>query len=366
LHSSPGHPEVSLNYGNLLQLEADYEPAIQVYQNALSKDPNHTLLLNGLGNAYCKTGQLEKAITPLKRATRINPNDAISWFNLANVYFQMQRIERAQKCLNRAKKIRPKKLNFFHLAGEIEEQLGHWATALETYQHALDIDPDNPTTLHKLGRCYMENHRLTDARRTLEHCLARSPHYPLAWYHLGNALRSLGQLDAASAAYRNCLQQDDQHVEARLNLALSELQQHQWQRGWRNYEVRWKLPRYQHPYDALPLPRWRGQSLAGCGIVLWGEQGVGDEILFVRVAQDLAQHAKKVVVLCNPRLQSLLQRSLPGITVIAKTATLDPVQAIPHIHFHSPLASVMHYLPAAAYLKPFSLRPNPHFTAQVP
>lgn len=366
LKLAPAHPEVSLNYGNLLQKLARYDQAILVYQNALAKDPGHTLLLNGLGNTYCKMGALEKALSPLKKATRANPNDAVSWFNLANAHFQLERVDRAQKCLNRAKKIRPKKLEFFHLAGEIEEQLGHWSIALETYTQALEIDPKNATTLHKLGRCYIENNLLPEAEKTLERCIGYSPQYPLALYHLGNARRRQGKLIEAREAYQACLAQVETHPDAELNLALCELQLGLWDTGWKHYECRWQLPRYANNQYPLALERWQGQPLSGKCIALWGEQGIGDEIMFVRVADALAQQAGKVIVYCNPRLQKLFQRSLPNVHIRPKVANTQDLHTPHNIDYHTPLASALQHLPPNSYLSPFRLKANPSIDPQLP
>jgi tetratricopeptide (TPR) repeat protein len=366
LKLSPAHPEVSLNYGNLLQKEARYEQAILVYQNALAIDPGHTLLLNGLGNTYCQIGAHEKALPPLKKATRANPNDAVSWFNLANVNFQLDRVDRAQKCLNRAKKIRPKKLEFFHLAGEIEEQLSHWSIALETYTQALDIDPNNPITLHKLGRCYIENDLLSEAEQTLERCLQIMPEYPLALYHLGNARRRLGKLQSARQAYQSCLAQSEDHPDAELNLALCELQLGHWQTGWQHYEARWKFPLYAKNRYPLALPQWAGQPLSGKSIALSGEQGIGDEIMLVRIANTLAHDAKKVVVYCNPRLENLFQRSLPNVAVQPKVDQAKDLRHPKGIDYHTPLASALQFLPPESYLTPFYLKSDPLFKLALP
>lgn len=363
---SPAHPEVSLNYANLLQQQAKYDQAIRIYQNALAKDSGHTLLLNGLGNTYCKMGALEKALPPLKKATRANPNDAISWFNLANAHFQLDRVDRAQKCLNRAKKIRPKKLQFFHLAGEIEEQLGHWSIALETYTQALEIDPNNATTLHKLGRCYIENDLLQAAEETLERCLRLSPEYPLALYHLGNARRRQGKLFAAREAYQACLAQSASHLDAEINLALCELQLGLWETGWRHYECRWQLPRYTGNQYPLSLDRWQGEPLTDKCIALWGEQGIGDEIMFVRVANALAEQARQVVVYCNPRLEKLFKRSLKKIVVRPKVLNAQDLFTPRDLDYHTPFASALQYLPPADYLKPFRLTSNPKRVPELP
>ena len=66
---------------------------------------------------------------------------------------------------------------------------------------------------------------------------------------------------------------------------------------------------------SYPQPRWNGESLAGRTILVHGEQGIGDEILFGSCLPDLIDRAGHCVVVCDPRLEPLFKRSFPQATV---------------------------------------------------
>jgi ADP-heptose:LPS heptosyltransferase len=79
--------------------------------------------------------------------------------------------------------------------------------------------------------------------------------------------------------------------------------------GWPAYEYRWKKSKL----DSVPVissrPKWR---LGDRGKVLvWGEQGIGDEIMFSSLIPDLHKACSQLIVKADKRLIPILRRSFP-------------------------------------------------------
>jgi hypothetical protein len=95
------------------------------------------------------------------------------------------------------------------------------------------------------------------------------------------------------------------YAEAHVNRALTRLHVGDWQRGWQEFEWRWRTA------DALPRglaqPWWRGEPLAGRTILLYAEQGLGDTIQFIRFAPIVKRRGGTVVVECQQPLVRLLE-----------------------------------------------------------
>ncbi len=68
--------------------------------------------------------------------------------------------------------------------------------------------------------------------------------------------------------------------------------------------------------DAYPYPRWSGEPLVDAVLLVHGEQGVGDEILFATCYEHLLDRAAHCVLICDPRLAPLFRRSFPEADVI--------------------------------------------------
>lgn len=120
--------------------------------------------------------------------------------------------------------------------------------------------------------------------------------------NLGMVLRGLGRLAEAEVALRQALAPDPSNVAVRHALGMTLLQLGRFNEGWPYYEARHQL----YPRPAAPFAEWRGEPLSGRRIVVIGEQGFGDQILFARFLPRLAAEGAEVSLFVSPGLRRLL------------------------------------------------------------
>ena len=120
-----------------------------------------------------------------------------------------------------------------------------------------------------------------------------------------------------------------------MNYALTCLQRGDFERGWNEYE--WRFRCREHPLLAQGIPPWDGSPLDGRRILLWAEQGLGDTIQFIRYAPAVARRGGRVVVAC-PRPLVRILTSCPGVAQVIPEGTeqLDcacqaPLMSLPRI-----------------------------------
>jgi ADP-heptose:LPS heptosyltransferase len=89
------------------------------------------------------------------------------------------------------------------------------------------------------------------------------------------------------------------------------------QRAWHEYEWRWKCARFKkRPVAAAAIaPTWEGTSLSGKTLLVYGEQGIGDEVMFASCLPELIEQSAKCIVACESRLVPLFRRSFPTALV---------------------------------------------------
>jgi len=237
-------------------------------------------------------------------------------------------------------------------------QAGRLSEAEQTYREILAHAPHHADSLHLLGMVAFQSGRLDDAAELIRKAIAQ--HQTGAAYHanLGNVLQAQDKLDEAAASYRHALAIKPNLAEVHLNLgnvlkaenkvveclvcyrralslqpdlaeaavaeAMALLLQGDYAAGWKGLEARWQTREYETPRRAYPQAAWNGKPLESGRLLIWGEQGIGDEIMFSGLIPDVLSIVRELVLDCDARLRPLFARSFPGATVLAGC---DPQQA---------------------------------------
>src|SRR5688572_11101831 len=100
-----------------------------------------------------------------------------------------------------------------------------------------------------------------------------------------------GQLDAAHALCDRLLASNPESHEARLNRALAALKHGRSAEGWADYEARKSACGNYVPRD-FGFPEWNGEPLADKSILVYAEQGLGDQLMFASCLPELLQQVQ--------------------------------------------------------------------------
>jgi hypothetical protein len=95
------------------------------------------------------------------------------------------------------------------------------------------------------------------------------------------------------------------------------------------------------PNRLFKVPKWDGSKVSNKKLLVWREQGVGDEILYSSILPELESLGMEVIFECEARLVSVWKRSFPGFVV--REARFDGVSMYPLIQdfdLHLPICSL--------------------------
>lgn len=136
-----------------------------------------------------------------------------------------------------------------------------------------------------------------------------------AYVQRGRCHWEMRRWDLARPDFANCLLLDPENPDAKWTTGLMELQLGNFERGWKFYESRWDTPTFQSPRLKTRLPPWeRGKGYQS--VLVWCEQGIGDQLLYGSMLNALKKEVEKVTVMIDIRLMNLLQRANPNIKFI--------------------------------------------------
>lgn len=290
LAASPGHLDLLRCYSLLLIERESHAEAIPFLERALASKPDDASVIAALGISLTKVKAWERAIPLLQQLVERNPEAIGGWVDLAQCYSHLNRLDEACEAMARVIALDPDKAdNYATLAG-FEGRRGDIRRGEELCLEALRRDPENGAAIGNLGNI-----------RALQ-----------------------GRVDEAEALFRKQLALRPEDAGTHCNLSFLLLRCRRYKEGWSHYHWRWKQPSRTTPEGReRGLPRWDGVTPPDGRLLIWREQGVGDEILYSSLIADFAARGLDIVLAADPRLVPLLARSLPGITVVPDDASLD-------------------------------------------
>ncbi len=140
--------------------------------------------------------------------------------------------------------------------------------------------------------------------------------------------------EEAEAYCRQSLALNPASTQAHWNLALALLEQGRFGEGWDEHLWGYRSGgRMNKQYDCAV---WNGEKVKR--LVLFGEQGQGDEILFASMIPDAIERCDELILDCHPRLEAIFKRSFDKLIAVYPTRK-DPATA--WIYDHYPIDAKM-------------------------
>ena len=330
--------------GAALQKQGSLEESIQAYQQAIQIQSGDADSYSNLGVALQDQGSLEESIQAYQQAIQIQPNHPEAYNNLGVVLKEQGRLEESIQAYQKSIEIQPKSAEAYHNLGNVLREQGSLEESIEAYQQVIQIQPNHPEAYNNLGVVLKDQGSLEESIQAYQQAIRLQPDYAEAYSNLGNVLREQGSLEESIEAYQQAIQIQPGSAETHNNLGLILLLLGDFHQGWKEYEWRLKCSNFSSENRNFPQPYWNGIHLNGKSVLIWAEQGIGDEIMFTSILLTLSQMTEKIVIECNIRLVSLFQRSFPQIQFFPRQNPPNPKLLDKNIDYQIPMGSLGQWL----------------------
>ena len=298
---------------------------------AVTIAPENQNLLRDISIFYRDERNYTLAYKYALRLVKLFPDNAESYATLGLVFLKMQEIAKAEECL----------------------------------QHAFCLSPKNEKVINNLAKLKIEQGKYQDAIHLLESNMKEIENNVETICNLALAYRSLNQTNKAcdllSIPTSSQLASIDNRTKNQFlfNRSVTLLSLGRCKEGWIDYRKRFSAPEFTTAYRSYDFPRLEKIADAfGKELLIWPEQGVGDQFTFLGLLQKF-QHVTKsnITLICDPRLQTIYARSFSDINV---TVDLETSTADKTFDFHLPLGDIAplmnfsksnHFM-SAPYIKP--------------
>ena len=307
--------------GQRLQARERFAEAEQRYRKVLAFDPRHLGALTGLTQCLIAQKRQQEAIATLDRAAADAPVGDEAWlFDLAGLCTTVKYLQQARSLYERALEIAPdKSSSLINLANVVGDQ-GDIQKAIDLLSRAIEIDPNSAKAYGNLGKMLTGTRLRDEALACYRRAIELNPNLSQTWTNLAALFEIMGRHREALPALQQALTLDPESDAARWNLARTLLTVGEIEAGWDMYGFGFACGQRQ-PWRPFPGLIWEGQDLTDKTIMVWREQGLGDDLIFSTCYTDLIARAGHVIIETERRLVSLYQRTWPQATVRAETWT---------------------------------------------
>ena len=299
---------------SLLMLElsqsGDFDAAIESLEQALKLKPDYAEAHFHLGNTLNKKGDRGAAIESYKRALQLKPDHACTYYNIGVALQGQGELDAAIDSYKQALKIKPDFAEAYYNMGNTLKDQGKLEGAIEAYWKALSLKPDYAEAYNNMGIALTRQDKLEEAIEAFSKALSLKSDFAEAYSNMGNTLKDQGKLEGAIKAYRKAIAIKPNLAEVYNNMSLVLLATQNFSQGFKLHEWRWKTKERDGTFLQSSKPLWNNEQ--GKSVFVWGEQGIGDEIMFAAMIPELHKLSSKIILRCDARLIPLFKRSFPG------------------------------------------------------
>ena len=195
--------------------------------------------------------------------------------------------------------------------GSLYVQTRKYGLAIHLIEAAIKGGLKQPDLLTNLGLAYKHVGQMEKSRKILEESV-QGETTPEALTNYSGLFIETGEPEKCISLCEKAIEGNPGLPIAHWNLAISLLGEGIWERAWDEHEWGMSPHCMRENRDVLGLPMWDGKP--GQTVLVWGEQGLGDEIMFASMLPDLMK-TNPVVLECHSRLETLFKKSFPDIPV---------------------------------------------------
>jgi hypothetical protein len=294
----------------------EYKNSIKFYEKCLAINRN-AITLSNLGLAYQLDLSFQKSADLFVESIELDPNYFPAYINLGNLLGSLGKHNELLRCSLSGLDKWPKSPELHCNVGVALMGLGMHKEALTSFETALLVDENSIDALFNIA-C-IETFEKNDSRAI----------------EIYEAILENSQFVNKS-----------RYVQTKCALSYLYLRAGKLKQGWDNYEYGFDplIPHTikRNPNRTFSIPKWNGENIGEKKLLIWGEQGIGDEVLFASVLPDVTNDVKNILLECEPRLVSIFQRSFPEIQVRATSYdnSNQNFQIYSDFDYHIPIGSL--------------------------
>ena len=199
--------------------------------------------------------------------------------------------------------------SIFEVVANCHFNLNQFELAATAYAAMLRLNPTSAYGLASYAGTLSKLYRYQEGEQAASQALRYDPRHAVALHNLEHVLVQQGKFDQAEEVVLRGLRLHPDDPTLTTDLAFFHLHRGNFRKGWRLWEARFASePGRFCRHSMFRYPRWNGESFAGKTLLIYGEQGIGDNIMAARLLYEVKRRGGRLVMEVQPALTGLLGR----------------------------------------------------------
>jgi tetratricopeptide (TPR) repeat protein len=304
---APNNLESEMLKGVCIFASGNYKESSKYFHLLHEKYPTDLNICRFAGDSYLKIGEFLTCELFYKKIVANNPNDFECWMNL---------------CV---------------AAGSNAQ---HTDILFYSFQ-ALKLRPSDPRCHNNIGTALLMAGRMNDALISFETAVQLKPDFTDPLSNIATILSMQGKTNEAIEAFEALLKTNPNDLTfqktMKYRMSFDLFRKGQLTRGWEYYNYGFDVldSRGRKPNRSFEVPEWNGTPLSDKQtLLIWREQGLGDEIMFLSALSEISHTCPNIIVECDPRLVPILSRTFPEVLFRAQEIGNDGKSKNTDFDFH--------------------------------
>ena len=321
LKSKPDFEEANIGLGEALFIEKNYTQSVAAFEKIHPTSDHRFAALKGMAKAYTKLNNLDQAIICYNQALELNKEDEDLYILYINDLMPFRRTDEVRLLIKKALNHIPHSSYIYATIGSLHLLDAEFDKSEKFLSKSLKIDSQNVYALINFGSLYTNLDKPELALSYLQQASEKlkkndKTNVELIKYFMSFQYFKLGELSKAYTLH-----------ESGLNPILPH-------------------SNFRHPQRQFHCPRWEGQPLPDKRLMIWSEQGLGDQLYFLSCIPDIENLCPNLIIEVDARLVEPIQRSFPKALVRGELYQPDgPKYPLnDDFDYHVPMGSLMMYV----------------------
>ena len=324
LKEFPRHPEVLTNLGTIELQIGDKFAGIKLLEKSLSINPNQTQALSNLGNGLIEVKDYKEAIKFFNKSINLDIKNIDAFYNRGRVHTLLELYDEALMDFNQAIKLNPTFILPYISRSSILKLKKDYLNAEKDLNLAISINPEFVEAFNNRGLLYKELKLFDNALKDFDRAIELDPAYAEGFLNRGTLFNDLKAYDKALEDYGRAINLNPKLSEAYLNSSIIYLSKKRFEIGWDYYQKRTEVQKTKSNFlQNNTQPELLSPNIKAKTILIFAEQGLGDQILYLTMLSELNSKDNQIIVMLNERLIEIYKRSFANIKFISKNYNLE-------------------------------------------